>query len=90
MSGTPTAEELTRALTGLLDAHRKYDAGLASAERQGLYSWDYGGHYADDVAKAHETLATTLNAYIDSRVNRALVSRDIICRNTLTLAQEKK
>ena len=72
MSNTPTAEDLSRALTGLMDAHRKYDAGLASAERQGLYSWDYGGHYADDVTKAHETLATTLNAYIDSRVKTIL------------------
>ena len=88
MSNTPTAEELTRALTDLLDAHRKYDAGLASAMHTGNRSWDYSGREIQKVESAHETLATMLNAYIDSRVKAILSDiggREHFSHDTLTL-----
>jgi len=58
-----------------MDAHRKYDAGLAKAKHNGDYSWDYSGHHADAVSKAHDELATTLNEYIDARVEAVLEQR---------------
>ena len=72
MKNEPTAEELTRALTGLMDAHRKYDREFDRARSNGEYSWDYGGHYADDVKKAHENLDGVLTGYIDSQVRAVL------------------
>ena len=70
---SPFLDELTRAITGLMDAHQKYDAGRESA--RGDYSWDWGGRYADAVKEAHECLAVTLNEYIDARVKLVLDSR---------------
>jgi hypothetical protein len=68
-----TVEDVARALTDLMDAHREYDKGVAKAEHVGDYSWDYGGHYADKVKNAHEELAEVLNRYIDSRVRTVLL-----------------
>jgi len=71
MSNEPTADDLARALTGLMDAHREHDKQYDAFDG---CSWDYhGGEYIDAVTKAHEHLATTLNEYIDARVRTVLL-----------------
>jgi len=86
MADEQTADDVARALTGLMDAHKEYDHELKAYDD---YSWDYyGEEYIEKVAKAHETLATTLNAYIDGRVRAVLDDMGIhehFSRKILTL-----
>ena len=70
MADKQTVDNIAQALTNLLDAHREYDKEYNTFEEAtGGYSWNYfGGEYIDNVNKAHESLATALNEYIDNRV----------------------
>ena len=75
MSNEPTADDLARALTGLMDAHREYDRNRQKAMDDGDQSWDWTGRRSDEVYKAHNELTATLDGYIDARVRAVLQER---------------